>query len=218
MILKEAFRYQNYFSSLLEGAATCFRAPNFATKTTERHMKHKANANAQDETVEVVSETSPDFTPDDVINFMVFIERHKEELTNKISEAKKNCADVDIDAEIANNTHRRFVGEIFKSLASTRPKTSKSRASGYTFNNEGNQVSYYYDMETTTEPKYDVVKAAKLSKEFATEADSFSNAVDKAMVEVDVPFETIFNPNDNFAEAIAVYLANYSEFPEGSGS
>ena len=95
---------------------------------------------------------------------------------------------------------------LLKKLGSARPRKAKTRSTAYTFNNEGNQTSYYYDVEITTEPKYDVERAATFAKAFANNADEASTAIDKAMVEIEVDFEPMFTVNDSFEDTIKAYL------------
>lgn len=43
MILKEAYRYQNFLTNLISSAQTYLGSVSFVMKTTQEHMKSKAN-------------------------------------------------------------------------------------------------------------------------------------------------------------------------------
>lgn len=206
MILKEAFRFQNYLNRLVSECAEVLTEQNFVNTTTQHHLKSKAVAGVEDEDIVIENEVKVPFDPDDAIEFLNFLAVYKEQLTKAISDAKRAHAELDIDGELANNSTRRTVNTLLKKLGSARLRKAKTRSTAYTFNNEGNQTSYYYDVEITTEPKYDVERAATLAKAFANNADEASTAIDKAMVEIEVDFEPMFTVNDSFEDAIKAYL------------
>ena len=58
MYLKEAFRYQNFLSRMVDRTTMYLGNRNYITKTTQEHLRKKANHEAEDETVEVVVDRS----------------------------------------------------------------------------------------------------------------------------------------------------------------
>lgn len=47
MILKEAYRYQNFLTNLINNAQTYLGNMSFVMTTTQKHMKSKANPEKQ---------------------------------------------------------------------------------------------------------------------------------------------------------------------------
>ena len=52
MILKEAYRYQNFLTNLISNAQTYLGNGSFVMTTTQKHMKSKANPEASDDDLE----------------------------------------------------------------------------------------------------------------------------------------------------------------------
>ena len=106
MNLKESYRYANYLDSLLNTAYTYLRNKGFVTTTIENHLRSKANADAQDEKIEVQKPFDVDFTPNQVIDFVVDVLAEKEMLVDAIANAKA-CAEINIDNAIAMNKKKQ---------------------------------------------------------------------------------------------------------------
>lgn len=53
MILKEAYRYQNYLNTLIRDAESYLMKKDFITETKQTHNRNKVNPDATDETIEV---------------------------------------------------------------------------------------------------------------------------------------------------------------------
>ena len=71
MNLKESYRYANYLDSLLRRAYSYLNSNGFVTTTVEEHLRSKSNPDVNDERIEVKSPYDVEFTPNDVINFVV---------------------------------------------------------------------------------------------------------------------------------------------------
>lgn len=207
LYLKEAFRYQNFIAHLLEQAEACLNnGGDLVSKITQTHLRSKAKPDEQDEVVELNDGLSYNFNADDIIAFVEYLIKLKVELSTAISQAKSSC-ELDIDAEIAANTARRQAATVFSRLvADGKNKEYKTQGRAYAFNAEGNQTPYYYDIQVTEEPKYDVPKTAEIARRLANEADTISTAIDKAMVETEVAFAPDFSVNSSFEEAVAEFL------------
>ena len=85
MNLKEAFRYQNFLDELLGTAYSYLNNKNFVVSTVETHLKSQVNPDAKDEVIEVQKPYDADFTPNDLIDFVVKVINEKEKLSNIIS-------------------------------------------------------------------------------------------------------------------------------------
>lgn len=71
MILKEAYRYQNFLTNLISSAQTYLGNGLFVMITTQKHMKSKANPEATDDNLEVPKSYNVDFTPTQLVDFLM---------------------------------------------------------------------------------------------------------------------------------------------------
>ena len=71
MILKEAYRYQNFLTNLISNAQTYLGNGSFVMTTTQKHMKSKANPEAFDDDLEVPKSYNVDFTPIQLVDFLM---------------------------------------------------------------------------------------------------------------------------------------------------
>lgn len=210
MYLKEAFRYQNYLDDLVNKTIRYLSDPRIFMKTVQNHMKHKVNFDAQDETIDMTTERSIEYSANELIEFLTRLCEEKEKLTFAISDAKKRCP-LDIDAEVANNKTRQRIASVFSDLGGRKSSERKSRGTDYKFNAEGNQVAYYYDVVEVSTIDFDrnVVKAN--AKNMVTKADEISTAIDKVMVEIEVEYDHIFSVNDTYEDAIEKFISMKNE-------
>ena len=201
MNLKESYRYANYLDSLLNTAYTYLRNKGFVTTTTENHLRSKVNADAQDEKIEVQKPFDVDFTPNQVIDFVVDVLAEKEALVDAIANAKA-CAEINIDNAIAMNKKKQgFVG-VLNSLANIKPSEKQRNGSDYKFNAEGNQVQYYYTVVETVGIDYDRKSVRLLSKKLLKETDEISAKLDAIEINTILDFEPRFDVNSTFEECI----------------
>ena len=174
MNLKEAFRYQNFMSRLMENARWSLRAKEHAFETTKKHMKNKADPSSED--FEEVVAVEP-FAPDDVvIDFMVWLIGEREKLGKAITEAKART--MDIDSMIAANKFKQVTLNSIKEVLALKPTTRIESGRGYKFNNDGVQQPYYYDIEVTQKELFDRDKAKRLAKLIAADSDTVSSEID----------------------------------------
>lgn len=199
MNLKEAFRYQNFLSSLMTDARESITCENHCLQITRRHHINEANPDAADKTEIMQAE---DFIPNDVVlRFMQWIidERHK--LTVAIGRAKAT-ASIDIDADIETNKIRRTVCESIKRMlrytASKREETGK----GYKFNADGNQAPYYYTIEVETTEAFDRDKAKEIVYEIVAESDKKSYDIDAALINTIVDYQPVYSVNMSYDDII----------------
>ena len=201
MNLKESYRYANYLDSLLNTAYTYLRNKGFVTTTTENHLRSKANADAQDEKIEVQKPFDVDFTPNQVIDFVVDVLAEKEALVDAIANAKA-CAEINIDNAIAMNKKKQGFVNILSSLANIKPSEKQRNGSDYKFNAEGNQVQYYYTVVETVGIDYDRKSVRALSKKLLKETDEISAKLDAIEINTILDFEPLFDVNATFEECI----------------
>lgn len=174
MNLKEAFRYQNKIQALMCDAEEILRNRANITKVTNTNLRHKVMPEASDETVVEIPETEYCGKITDVALFLVFLLEEKSALAAAIRRAKNNL-DIDMDSEVALNSARQTVAEIFRTMNGIRSseQTIANGGTGYRFNTDGNQVTYRCDVRRVTTINYDRnVIRAKSSIAFRFDANA----------------------------------------------
>ena len=203
MILKEAFRYQNYLSSLFVQATSYLSREDFITTTTQNHNRSMVNPDAQDEKISVPKMFNVDYKPNDLINFVVKLIDEKQKLSNAIAEAKKSL-DIDVDAAMSmNNTKQDFIS-VLRKMVVIKPSESDKEGTSYKFNNDGDQVLYRYPVKEVKTIDYDRNAVKGLISKYKKETDEISTERDRIDImtdvdytpvwEVDTPLEDILVP------------------------
>ena len=195
MNIKEAFRYQNAVSQWLSELTVYFDNDDNVTRITEQHMKSKANPSAMDETVNKLSLREYQYSVDSIIDCLMTLIEEKENVSGAIFFAKRNCG-FDLDGFVAVNRARQSVSSLLRRISLIKPQTLQSLGGDYKFNEEGNQVKYYYPVYTSREPDFDTERARMLAKELIQKADASSAQHDKVMIETEVNFVPRFDVND----------------------
>lgn len=210
MYLKEAFRYQNFLSQTIDRTAACLSIQNYVTKTTQEHLRSKANPEAEDETVEIAVDRPFNCTNNQLVSFLEHLMKEKERLTAAISAAKRSCT-IDIDAELANNRVRQKVAAALSDMSKMRVTESIVRGVGYKFNGEGNQVPYNYDIKQVTTIDFDRNKVRNAGRDLMSKADEVSTEIDKVMVELVVDYTPEYSINDSFEDIVELFVSAASE-------
>ena len=203
MILKEAFRYQNYLTSLFVQATSYLSREDFITTTTQKHNRTMVNPDAQDENIIVPKVFNVDYKPNDLIDFVVKLIDEKQKLSNAITDAKKSL-DMDIDAAMSMNKSKQDFISVLRRMVSIKPTESEKEGTSYKFNNDGDQVSYRYPVKEVKTIDYDRNAVKGLISKYKKETDEISTARDridiitdvdyKPVWEVDTPLEDILVP------------------------
>ena len=203
MILKEAFRYQNYLTSLFVQATGYLSREDFITTTIQKHNRTKVNPDAQDEDIVVPKVFTVDYKPNDLIDFVVKLIDEKQKLSNAITDTKKSL-DMDIDAAMSMNKTKQDFISVLRRMASIKSSESDKEGTSYKFNNDGDQVLYRYPVKEVKTIDYDrnavkglISKYKKETDEVSTERDRIDiiTEVDYTPVwEVDTPLEDILVP------------------------
>ena len=203
MILKEAFRYQNYLTSLFVQATGYLSREDFITTTIQKHNRTKVNPDAQDEDIVVPKVFTVDYKPNDLIDFVVKLIDEKQKLSNAITDTKKSL-DMDIDAAMSMNKTKQDFISVLRRMASIKSSESDKEGTSYKFNNDGDQVLYRYPVKEVKTIDYDrnavkglISKYKKETDEISTERDRIDimTEVDYTPVwEVDTPLEDILVP------------------------
>lgn len=205
MILKEAFRYQNYLSRLIGEAIDYLTTTSNVVITKQEHLKSKSNSDAEDEVVIVDKCSDIEYDPNQVIDFLLDVLNEKETLSDAINKAKLNT-EINIDSSIAINKEKQRIASIFDRLAKTKSGERIRNDSDYKFNAEGNQVSYYYEVKETTTIDFDRNKVKGIVKRLRRESDNTSNELDRVQVTLDVDYSPTYEINDSFEDALEIFV------------
>ena len=201
MNLKESYRYANYLDGLLSTAYTYLRNKGFVTTTKQNHLRSKVNSEALDEVIDVPKSYDVDFTPNDLINFIIKALNEKESLVNAIAYAKSKT-EINIDNAISMNKKKHEFVNVLNSLVSIKPGEKQKSGSDYKFNAEGNQVQYCYTVLETTSIDFDRNDVRALSKKYLKETDDISSKLDSIEINTILDFESKFDVNSTFEEAV----------------
>lgn len=203
MILKEAFRYQNYLTSLFSQATSYLSREDFITTTTQKHNRTMVNPEAQDEDIVVPKVFNVDYKPNDLIDFVVKLIDEKQKLSNAITDAKKSL-DMDIDAAMSMNKTKQDFISVLRRMASIKSTESEKEGTSYKFNNDGDQVSYRYPVKEVKAIDYNRNTVKGLISKYKKETDQISTTRDRIDImtdvdytpvwEVDTPLEDILVP------------------------
>ena len=203
MILKEAFRYQNYLTSLFVQATSYLSREDFITTTTQNHNRSMVNPDAQDKKISVPKVFNVGYKPNDLIDFVVKLIDEKQKLSNAITEAKKSL-DMDIDAAMSMNKTKQDFISVLRRMASIKSTESEKEGTSYKFNNDGDQVSYRYPVKEVKTIDYDRNAVKGLISKYKKETDEISTTRDRIDImtdvdytpvwEVDTPLEDILVP------------------------
>ena len=208
MNLKEAFRYQNKLASFMEEAVSILDRDNNVTKEEDTFLRHKANPEAEDETVVQTPGTEYSEQITSIAEFAIFLLREKEKLYAAIRKAK-DALDIDMDSEVSLNASRQYIARTFKRLKDLRnsERILTNGGTGYRFNAEGNQVTYRCDVKTVTTINYDRNVIRKELTKLNKTSDEASAKLDLCLVTSVVDYEEPFDVNDSFADAFEQFMA-----------
>ena len=201
MNLKESYRYANYLDGLLSTAYTYLRNKGFVTTTVEEHLRKQSNPDVENETIEVQKPFDVEFLPNDVIDFVVKVITEKEKLSAAIAKAK-NTTDINIDNAIAMNKKKQGFVSVLNGIADIKPSETITTGNDYKFNNEGNQVKYFYNIKKITTIDYNRTDVKKLIKKYLKETDEISAKLDLIEITTQVDFVPAWDVNEKFEELV----------------
>ena len=201
MNLKESYRYANYLDSLLRRAYTYLGNTGFVTTTVEEHLRSKSNPDVDDETIEVQKPYDVEFTPNQVIDFVVKVIEEKEKLSEAIAEAK-STTEINIDNAISMNKKKQGFVSVLNGIADIKPSETKTTSKSYKFDINGEQKPYVYDVNRKTSIDFDRTDVRNLIKKYLKETDEISTKLDLIEITTQVDIEPRFDVNDKFEELV----------------
>ena len=201
MNLKESYRYANYLDSLLRRAYTYLGNTGFVTTTVEEHLRSKSNPDVDDETIEVQKPYDVEFTPNQVIDFVVKVLDEKEKLSDAIAKAK-STTEINIDNAISMNKKKQGFVSVLNGIADIKPSETKTTSKSYKFDINGEQKPYVYDVNRKISIDFDRNNVRKLVKKYLKETDEISSKLDLIEITTQVDIEPRFDVNDKFEELV----------------
>lgn len=201
MNLKESYRYANFLDRLLITAETYLRNKGFVTTTEQNHLRSKANPDAQDEKIEVQKPYDVDFTPNDIIDFVVKVINEKEKLFLAIADAKATT-EINIDNAIAMNKKKQSFVNTLNSIVSIKPNETQSMGKDYKFDINNEQKPYSYQIISKTSIDFDRTSVKGLIKKYNKECDEISSKLDEIEITTQVNFTPLFDVNDSFEDLV----------------
>ena len=201
MNLKESYRYANYLDGLLSTAYTYLRNKGFVTTIVEEHLRKQSNPDVENETIEVQKPFDVEFSPNDVIDFVVKVITEKEKLSDAIAKAK-NTTDINIDNAISMNKKKQVFVSVLNGIADIKPSEIKTTSKSYKFDINGEQKPYVYDVNRKTSINFDRNDVRNLIKKYLKETDEISAKLDLIEITTQVDFTPTWDVNEKFEELV----------------
>jgi len=189
MNLKEAFQAQNKISELMSYINRYLSESDNVMTITEKHLRSKALAGQQDDTVDVSRKADEGFDVGRLLAIWQELMEEKERLGAAIGKAKVGMA-FNLDAAVDANKSRRAFLSMLQELANRKSshELKKGEGRGYVFNNDGNQTSYCYDIDRIMTIDYDRNKVRAMVKELNRASDEVSIKIDEALLQTQVDY------------------------------
>ena len=199
MYLKEAFRYQNYLTTIRNELVMRLSNRDCLMNIKQEHMKKDANPSATNETIE--SKPPMGISAQVMVDMLTKIGNEQLALLDAISKAKRD-ADIDMDTEIAKNRIRQDVCLRMKSIVGMKKTERTFMERAFMINAEGNQTDYAYQVNETATPAFDQKAVRDEMKELSAQADDSSAKIDRLMATCEVDFNPSFSVNDSLIDIL----------------
>lgn len=212
MNLKEAFRFQNKLSGLMDEAQSILGRDANITKVENTYLRKKVFDGAEDETVVDTPPTEFADKITEIVRFLMYLMDQREMLSKAIHTAK-NALPIDMDSEVGLNAKRQEIARVLKRMADVRNSevVINGGGTGYRFNQEGNQVTYRCDVKRVTTINFDRKAVRNFAADMNRKADTVSAELDRCMVNSEVAYEAPFDVNDSFAEIFGTFAEPLSK-------
>jgi len=204
MNLKESYRYANYLDTLLNTAYRYLQNKGFVTTTKQNHLRSKVNSEATDEVIDIQKPYDVDFTPNDVIEFIINIINEKEKLFDAITNAKIG-SEINIDNAVAINKMKHGFVSVLNNIVGIKSSETTTTGKAYKFDINGEQKPYIYEICQTTSIDYNRTNIRNLIKKYLKETDDISTKLDFIEINTKVEFDPSFDVNTSFEDSITEY-------------
>lgn len=206
MILREAFRYQNFLSNLKDELIIFLATRDNYMKIEDNHKYSSVNSEKADVTETKVCE----YDMNKAIELINKIIEEKKNITSAISVAKSNC-EFDIDSLLELNKFNTDILTTLKRLNGVTSKEEKTTGVDYKFNINGEQLSYKYPIERVYTINFDRNKTKGMVKNLSKQQTDVSNLIDKLNVTLEVNYEPKFNLDDKLEDILKAEPESESE-------
>lgn len=216
MNIKEAGRYANYLNSMIFHLSMQLNMDDNLYKTTEKHLRAKANPDAADEELEKINDAKLACSVNDLAYLIKSLIDEKNQLALAIEAGKNSIrlnwkednTNLTIDSACEYNKNlREFAGKL-KQISNCKNSETKKQGTDRKFNVEGNQVNYYYDVEIKKTIDFDRDVVVDLYKKTLDKTDEISKQIDEALLKDVVAFEATYSLYDTFEDIIEKYIAS----------
>lgn len=182
MKIKDVYHYLNVMSTWENMVRMNMNNPDLYVKTTELHKKSSIIPTEQDEEREIVK-MKKEYSYIDLLNLWEAIIEEKKKIYALIEQKKieKNLPDSIMSL---NKSYRSIIENLTYVSRQSETKVSTRKETGYIKGTDG-VGSYTYDVDVTTEPKYE-------SKFFLDNLDKFTKIADDNSQAIDM-----FNTNED---------------------
>ncbi len=194
MNLKEAFQAQNKLGELMGYIILYLSDSDNVMTITEKHLRSKALAGQQDESVDASCKAEEGFDVGRLLGIWEELMEEKNRLSTAIGKAKADM-DFNLDAAVDENKSRRAFLSTLQGLANRKSthELEKGAGRGYVFNNEGNPTSYCYDIDRIMTIDYDRSKVRAMVKELNRLSNEVSIKIDEALLRTPVDYTPRFD-------------------------
>ena len=194
MNLKEAFQAQNKLGELMGYIILYLSDSDNVMTITEKHLRSKALAGQQDESVDASCKAEEGFDVGRLLGIWEELMEEKNRLSTAIGKAKADM-DFSLDAAVDENKSRRAFLSTLQGLANRKSthELEKGAGRGYVFNNEGNPTSYCYDIDRIMTIDYDRSKVRAMVKELNRLSNEVSIKIDEALLRTPVDYTPRFD-------------------------
>lgn len=194
MNLKEAFRYQNFYTSMRDSALMEIMLNDFID-VREKHFK--VNADGGQDIEEKTVKHSGKYEMDGLIAVLKYLMDEHCNLATAINDAKESCGGLDLFYDT-----NKFVQSVIISLQRQKeePESGEREGRGYTFNADGNQVPYVYPIEYEEYCSYDRDAFREFLLMAMDKRDDTANKIDEVLAKESVKYEPDVSPNVSFRE------------------
>ena len=195
-MVKEEYRYEpkGSLSGLMSYINRYLSDSDNVMTITEKHLRSKALAGQQDDTVDVSRKADEGFDVGRLLGIWQELMEEKERLGAAIGKAKAGMG-FNLDAAVDANKSRRAFLSMLQELANRKSshELQKGEGRGYVFNNDGNQTSYCYDIDRILTIDYDRNKVRAMVKELNRTSDEVSIKIDEALLQTQVEYAPKFD-------------------------
>lgn len=201
MNLKQAYTYQNFLDKKINEAVELLCRDNFVLTKKQSLRKSESDKNMNDEEINV-NLYKYDFTPTNVVDFLVKALEEKEKLSESISKAKASL-DMDIDKSMAMNKVRQRVIGTLDYMGHLKSQECEKEGYGYRINSVTNtQEKFVYPIKEVTTINFDRKDVKRLVRKYRDMNDELSNKKDILELSTEVNYDPIWDVSCSFEDVV----------------